>query len=81
MWEEITYPFPNLTQWNLEMDKKTHPTLYWACDYLSILDWLMLIHVSKMDLKDHRVNVTQEGQRHITTSQRFLLSRAVGDIQ
>ena len=23
--------------WNLGMDNSIHPTLYWACDYLSIL--------------------------------------------
>ena len=48
----MTYPFPNFSQWcnhwSLGMDKSFHPTLYWACDYLSMLR-LKLIHVSKRD--------------------------------
>ena len=35
MWDEITYPFPKI-QWWSGMDK---PTLYWVCNYLSILGW------------------------------------------
>ena len=41
MWDEITYPLPNLNggcnRWNLGMDKLFHPTHYWVCDYLSML--------------------------------------------
>ena len=40
---------PKLQRWgcrSLEMDEKFLPTLYWACDYLSILG-LKLIYVSK----------------------------------
>ena len=43
VWDEITYPFLNF---NVTMDKKFHPTLYRACDYLSMLG-LKLNHVSK----------------------------------
>ena len=40
---------PKLQRWgcrSLEMDEKFIPTLYWACDYLSMLG-LKLIYVSK----------------------------------
>ena len=33
-------------RWSLGMDKQFHPTLYWACGYLSMLG-LKLNHVSK----------------------------------
>ena len=33
-------------RWNLGMDKLLHPTLYWTCDYLSMLG-LRVIHVGK----------------------------------
>ena len=33
-------------RWSLEKDKWFHPTLYWACGYLSMLG-LRLIHISK----------------------------------
>ena len=49
MWEEISYPSPNFngaTGTSLGMDKQSHSTLCWACDYLSILR-LKLNHVSK----------------------------------
>ena len=49
MWDEVAYPFlyfsgPN--RWSLGMVRWFHPTLFWACDYLSMLG-LKLIHVSK----------------------------------
>ena len=49
MWNKITYPFINFSgcTFSLGMDKWFHPTLYWACDYLSMLG-LKLHHVSKM---------------------------------
>ena len=40
VWDEITYPFPKLQwlhHWSLRLDKWFHPTLYWACDYISML--------------------------------------------
>ena len=44
---ENNYPFPNLSgRWSIGMQKYFHPTLYWRCDYLSMLR-LKLIHVSK----------------------------------
>ena len=49
MWVEITYPLLNFngcTPWSLGMDKKFHPTLDCAWDYLSMLG-LKLNHVSK----------------------------------
>ena len=39
-----------LHRWSLGMDKQFHPTLYWTCDYLSMLG-LKFNHVSK---RDHR---------------------------
>ena len=33
-------------RWSLGTDKYVYHTLYWACDYLSVL-WLKLIHISK----------------------------------
>ena len=46
MWDEITYTLANFTGASLEMNKWFHPTLYWTCDYLSMLE-LKLIHVKK----------------------------------
>ena len=34
------------SRWSLGMDKKFHPKLYWACDYLSMQE-LRINHVSK----------------------------------
>ena len=47
----ITYPFLNfngstIEVWECISNTKSHPTLYWACDYLSMLG-LKLNHVSK----------------------------------
>ena len=51
VWDEITY------RWSLGMDEKIHPTLYWPCNYLSMLG-LKSNHVSKMGPRwmsmDHR---------------------------
>ena len=44
VWDEITYSFLNFNGGTFEV--KFYPTLYWACDYLSMLG-LKLIHVSK----------------------------------
>ena len=49
VWSEITYPFPNFNGITVEIWEWISnfiPTLYWACDYLSILVD-KLIHVSK----------------------------------
>ena len=49
VWDNITYPFPypnDATADVFGMDTLFHPTLYWACDYLSMLG-LRLIHVSE----------------------------------
>ena len=46
MWSEITYLFINFngaTVESLGMDKQFHPTLFWACNYLSMLDLTMLL--------------------------------------
>ena len=42
MWFQLIYPFTNyklqeLYRWSLWMDKWFHCTLYWACEYLSML--------------------------------------------
>ena len=51
VWDEITYPFPNLKYhcWREEMDRKFHPKLYNVCNYLSMLI-SKLMHVSKKAL-------------------------------
>ena len=41
MWPEITYPFPNFDTYTLK-------TVYWACDYLSMLGF-KLNPVNKRD--------------------------------
>ena len=47
IWNYLSIPkFQRLHRWSLGMDNKFHPTLYWPCDYLSMLGW-KLIHVSK----------------------------------
>ena len=48
MWDEITYPIPNFDGRTVDvrMDKSFHPTLYWACYYLSMLG-LKVICISK----------------------------------
>ena len=46
MWDEITYPLPNLNGVSLGLDKLFHPTSYNGYNYLSMLR-LKLIHVSK----------------------------------
>ena len=48
VWDEITYPFLNFNSATVEVYEwiKSHPTLYCACDYLSMLG-LKLNHVSK----------------------------------
>ena len=46
-WNDLSIPqLQQCNSWSLGIDKKFHPTLYWACDYLSMLG-LKLIHVSK----------------------------------
>ena len=46
-WNDLSIPeLQRLHHWSLKMDKYFHPTLYWACDYLSMLG-LELNHVSK----------------------------------
>ena len=46
-WIYLTIPkLQWLHHWSLGMDKYFHPTLYWACDYLSMM-WLQLIYVNK----------------------------------
>ena len=41
VWDEIMYPFPNFNAavgvWGNGISNFIHPTLYWACDYLSML--------------------------------------------
>ena len=48
-------PIPKLqwcNHWSLGMDKSFHPTLYWACDYLS-MPGLKLNYVSKRSPRYH----------------------------
>ena len=46
-WNYLSIPkLQRCNRWSLGMDKWFHPTLYWACDYLSMLG-LKLNHVSK----------------------------------
>ena len=51
-------------RWCLGMDKQFHPTLYWACDYLSMLV-LKLIRVSKRGPWWYNHNKTQQNLVHI----------------
>ena len=63
---------PKLQQcncWSLGMDKKFHPTLYWACDYLSMLRW-MLNHVSKRGPRVQFLSVTQSKLRLCSANHR-----------
>ena len=49
MWDEMIYPISKLqryNRWSFGMDNYSHPILYYACVYLSMLR-LKLIHVSK----------------------------------
>ena len=49
VWDEITYPFPNIkgcNHWSLGMDKLFHRTIYNGCIFLSMLG-LKLTHVSE----------------------------------
>ena len=39
-------------RWSLGMDKWFHRTLFWECDYLSLLG-LQIIHVGKMGHREH----------------------------
>ena len=36
-------------RWRLGMDKQFHPTLYWACDHLSMV-WLKVIYFSAPEI-------------------------------
>ena len=51
------------SRWSLGMDKLFHPTLFWACNYLSMLG-LKLNHVSK---RGHSSDKTNEIQSFLTT--------------
>ena len=45
--DELLPSFQRFHRWSLEMAKLFRPTLYWACDYLSMQE-LKIIHVSKI---------------------------------
>ena len=46
-WAYLSVPkLQRCNHWSWVMDKKFHPTFYWACDCLSILE-LNLIHITK----------------------------------
>ena len=50
-WNNLSIPkLQQLHRWSLGMDKLFHPTLYWACHYISMLV-LKLVHVSKRGLR------------------------------
>ena len=46
VWVETTYPFP-FRRWSWAMDTEFHSTLYYWCNYFSMLR-LKLIHIGKM---------------------------------
>ena len=60
MWNEITYLFPNFngcTIWSLGMDKLLHAKVYWAYDYLPMLElqlthwgWVTHVCISKLPI-------------------------------
>ena len=77
MWDEITYPLPNLNggcnRWNLGMDKLFHPTHYWVCDYLS-----MLINTFLLDICHHSLSCGDTckyecglSEHHLTNLKRY----------
>ena len=52
-WKYLSIPkLHRCNRWSLGMDKLFHPTLYWACNYLSMLG-LKLNHVSKRHPRTH----------------------------
>ena len=51
IWDEIIYKFERRSRWSLGRDKSFHTTLYWACDYLFMLE-LEWIHVNKKGIPD-----------------------------
>ena len=52
-WNYLSIPkLQRCSRWSLGMDKLFHPTLYWVCDYLSMLG-LRLNHVSKSGLRSY----------------------------
>ena len=54
-WNYLSIPkLQQCNRWSLGMDKKFHPTLCWACDYLSMLV-LKLNHVSKRGYSSHHL--------------------------
>ena len=55
--------------WSLGMDRQFHPTLCWACDFISMLR-LKLIHVSKRGLADLK---SSHFGSHALYSSRFML--------
>ena len=55
MWDEITYPFPNVNGAAVEVWEwisNFHSTLYWTYDYLSILEFKSIHVISKMGSRD-----------------------------
>ena len=60
-WNYLSFPkLQRCNRWSLGMDKWFHPTLYQACDYLSMLG-LKLNHVSK---RGHREQVRLAQRRY-----------------
>ena len=60
-WNYISIPqLQQLHRWNLEMNKRFHPTLFWACNYLS-MQRCKLIHVSKRDPSSHLLCKLKDG--------------------
>ena len=60
-WNCMSIPqLQQLHRWNLEMNKRFHPTLFWACDYLS-MQRCKLIHVSKRDPSSHLLCKLKDG--------------------
>ena len=56
-WNYLSVPkCQRCNRWRLKMHESYHPTLYWACDYLSTLG-LKLIHVSKRDPRLSRCTI------------------------
>ena len=45
-WAISIHRLQRLHNWHLGMDKQFHPTLYWSCDYVSVIG-LKLFRVSK----------------------------------
>ena len=73
-WNYVFIPkLQRYSHWSLGMDKLVHSTLYWACDYLSMM-WFKLIYVSKVGPDYLSIIVTNCAHRTISRALMVRLS-------